>query len=61
MLYKKYTNKACKLLFFFKLFPFLYEKDKNELLNNIINAFINNENKSELQKFYYFILYYIKN
>ena len=61
MLYKKYTNKACKLLFFFKLFPFLYEKDKNELLNNIINAFISNENKSELQKFYYFILYYIKN
>ena len=29
MLKKKHTNKACKLLFFFKLFPFLYEKDKN--------------------------------
>ena len=61
LLNKKYFLKSYKILFYFKLLPFLYEKDQIELIKTIIDNFIINIKNKETKKLYYFILYFIKN
>ena len=57
---KKNIKVNLKILFFFKLFPFLYKEDQQELLKNIIDAYSCPEDKFD-KKIYLFIIYYIKN
>ena len=57
----KYFLKSFKILFFFKLFPFLYEDDQIDLIQTIIDKFKININRKERKELYYFILYFIKN
>ena len=61
MFNKIYFSRNYKILFFFKFFPFLYEKDQLELLNYIIVHFFENNDLFYNKKLYYFVFYFIKN
>ena len=62
LLRKKFLLKSYKLIFFFKLYPFLLINDKTEALNYIINNCINeNNNNEENLKLKKILIYFIKN
>jgi len=58
---EKNIKNNLKILFFFKLFPLLYNEDKQQLLKNIIDAYSFTEDIGVDKNIYLFIIYYIKN
>ena len=61
LLKKKYFLNIYKILFYFKIYPFLYEEDQRNLLDFIIETFINSENIKSNKNIIKFLIYFLKN
>ena len=61
LIQKKEFKYIYKILFIFKLYPFMYRNDQIEILKYVIDKFIVDGEKSRNKKMYAFILYFIKN
>ena len=56
---KKNIRSSLKFLFFFKIFPFLKNENKEEYIKDIINYYIT-ESNTNLKKYVLFIKYFLK-